>query len=98
MDVNTKYNIASSLTIISIISCTLAFSSIIGVIIISKEQNFRNISTDVQVDILAILVTVLIGWQILNYMQFKDSMRKIAQDEVNQVTEDYKSILDGLIM
>lgn len=48
--------------------------------------------------VLSILVTVLIGWNILNYMQFKDSMKKIAEDEVKSMTEDYKAVLNGLSM
>lgn len=31
-------------------------------------------------------------------MQFKDSMKKIAQEKVKSVTEDYKAILNGLTM
>lgn len=48
--------------------------------------------------ILSLLVTVLVGWNILNYMQFKDSMTKIAREEVKSVTEDYKAVLNGLTM
>lgn len=48
--------------------------------------------------VISLLVTVLVGWNILNYMQFKDSMTKIAREEVKSVTEDYKAVLNGLTM
>lgn len=97
MDSETKMNVANALIWVSIITCTLAIASIIGMVCISTD-NPKEMQTNIQVDVLAILVTVLIGWNILNYMQFKDSMKKIAQEEVKSVTEDYKAILNGLTM
>ena len=70
-----------------------------GIAIIAAFSNANEkISTGDTLTALSILVTVLIGWNILNYMQLKDSMKKIAQEEVKSVTEDYKAILNGLTM
>lgn len=97
MDSETKMNVANALIWVSVITCALAIASIIGMLCVSTDSP-KEMQTDIQVDVLAILVTVLIGWNILNYMQFKDSMKKIAQEEVKSVTEDYKAILNGLTM
>lgn len=88
IDHNSYYHSLSLLAIvISGIAIIVAFSS-------ANEK----ISTGDTLTVLSILVTVLIGWNILNYMQFKDSMKKIAQEEVKTVTEDYKAVLNGLTM
>lgn len=88
MDYNSYSNSLSLLAIVvSSIAIIVAFSS-------ANER----ISTGDTLTVLSILVTVLIGWNILNYMQLKDSMKKIAEDEVKSMTEDYKAVLNGLTM
>ena len=76
----------------------IVFSFLALVSVHSHFLTFNMTDAGFIVNVLSILVTVLIGWNILNYMQFKDSMKKIAQEEVKSVTEDYKAILNGLTM
>lgn len=63
MDSETKMNVANALIWVSVITCALAIASIIGMLCISTDSP-KEMQTDIQVDVLSILVTVLIGWNI----------------------------------
>lgn len=63
MDSETKMNVANALIRVSVITCALAIASIIGMLYISTGSP-KEIQTDIQIDVLSILATVLIGWNI----------------------------------
>ena len=56
------------------LSCVAIIVSVIAVIVAFSNAN-EKISTGDTLTVLSTLATVLIGWNILNYMQFKDSMK-----------------------
>lgn len=74
MDSETKMNVANTLIWVSVITCALAIASIIGMLCVSTGSS-KEIQTDIQIDVLAILVTVLIGWNV-------NQMIKIFRDKL----------------
>ena len=69
----TMHNTASSLVVASIIASTVSFASVYialsGQVVLSHQEVF--------VDILSVLVTVLMGWNIISVVDFKNKMEKI---------------------
>ena len=61
----TKMNVANTLIWVSIITCALAIASIIEMLCISTDSP-KEMQTDIQINVLSILVTVIIGWNILD--------------------------------
>lgn len=82
MDSETKMNVANALVCVSIISCTLAFASIIGMLCISTGSP-KEMQTNIQVDVLAILVTILLGWNIYSIIDIK-SIKKETNEQIKE--------------
>ena len=83
MDSETKMNVANALIWVSVITCALAIASIIGMLCISADSP-KEIQTDIQIDVLSILVTVLIGWNIYQLIDIK-GIKKYVDDKINEV-------------
>lgn len=73
MNAETKYNVASCLVVTSIIACTLSLIAIFMAYPI--KSCCRPDADSIIVDILAVLVTVLMGWNIYQVIDVK-SIRK----------------------
>lgn len=85
MDAETKYNVASCLVVTSIIACTLSFIAIF--IAYPIRSCCRPDANSVTVTILSILVTLLIGWNIVFSINSKS---KIKNDIKNMLTRQSK--------
>lgn len=70
MDAETKYNVASFLVVVSIITCTLSLIAIF--IAYPIKSCCRPDANSVTVTILSILVTLLIGWNIYALVDVKE--------------------------
>lgn len=89
MDSETKMNVANTLIWVSIITCALAIASIIGMLCISTGSP-KEMQTDIQVDVLAITVTILIGWNIYQLIDVKgirkelEAYKKDVKSDINR--------------
>lgn len=89
MDSETKMNVANALIWVSIITCALAIASIIGMLCISTGSP-KELQTDIQVDVLAITVTILIGWNIYQLIDAKgirkelEAYKKDVKSDINR--------------
>ena len=86
----TMYNIGSCMVVGSIISCTISFFAICIALEKGTESNFYQ--QDVIVDILAILVTVLMGWNIISVVDIKRNAEK-----VNTISRDLEMVISGMM-
>lgn len=50
------------------------------------------------VSVLATLVTVLIGWQIFNYLYFEDKMKQFTKDKVEELDKSFKDVIADLFI
>ena len=88
MDSISIYRVASSLVIASILSGVISLYAIVfslsgsGTPVISSQ--------DAIVDILGILVTVLMGWNIISLVDFKKKA-----DEIDDIKSDFKNVIAG---
>ena len=84
------YNIAGCLVIASIISCAISFFAIVLAL---EKGNTNNIyQQDVIVDIFAVLVTVLMGWNIISVVDIKRNAEK-----VNSISNDLEMVISSII-
>lgn len=90
MSSTSMYNVAGCLVIASIISCTISFFAICMALKSGSSNNFYQ--QDVIVDILAVLVTVLMGWNIISVVDIKRNAEKI-----NTISNDLEMVISGVI-
>lgn len=84
MDAETKMNVANALIWVSVITCALAIAAIIATICMANDICSKEMQTDIQIDVLAILVTVLIGWNIWTVIDVKQEMQR-QQEETRKI-------------
>lgn len=84
----TMHNTASSLVVASIIASTVSFASVY--IALSGQVELSH--QEVFVDILSILVTVLMGWNIISVVDFKNKMEKI-----DTLSKDFDHVIAGIM-
>lgn len=88
MDAETKYNVASCLVVISIITCAL---SLIAIFIAYPIRSCcRPDANSVTVTILSILVTLLIGWNIIYAINSKENIKKEIEKYVDETIKETK--------
>lgn len=83
------YNVAGCLVVSSIIAGTISF---LAVWIALPNNKVDYTHQDVVVDILGVLVTVLIGWNILSVVDIKKKAEKI-----DTISEDLENVISGII-
>lgn len=84
------YNMACCLVTASIISCSLSFLAICLAFENGNTSNFYQ--QDVIVDIFAVLVTVLMGWNIISVVDIKRNAEK-----VNSISRDLEMVMSGMM-
>lgn len=89
-DATSMYNVAACLVVASIISGTISFFAVWVALPNSKEIDFTH--QDVVVDILGVLVTVLIGWNIFTVVDIKKKA-----DEVDRISNDFAHVVTGIM-
>lgn len=89
-DATSIYNIAVCLVVASIISGTISFIAVWMALPNSKTINYTH--QDVVVDIFGVLVTVLIGWNILSVVDIKKKAEKI-----DAISNDLEKVISGMI-
>lgn len=90
MDEVSLYRVASSLVVASILSGVICFFAICYSL--SGNGSSAITSQDAIVDILGILVTVLMGWNIISLVDFKKKA-----DEIDYIKQDFKSVVGGFM-
>lgn len=85
MDAETKYNVATCLVVTSIIACTLGFIAVFMAYHINSCCNHD--ANSIAVNVLAILVTVLMGWNIYTIIDVKE-IRKSYEKDRRKLLED----------
>lgn len=88
MDAETKYNVASCLVVTSIIACTLSLIAIFMAYPI--KSCYRPDANSVTVTILSILVTLLIGWNIVFSINSKSKIKNDIKRYVDETIKDTK--------
>lgn len=91
MDAETKYNMASCLVVISIITCALSLIAIFMAYHI--ESCCCQDVNSVTVDILALLITILIGWNIYTVIDVKSEWRNLEK-KIGEEKEKLKTYSD----
>lgn len=89
-DASSIYNVAACLIVASIMVGALSLIAVWVALPDGKEVDFTH--QDVIVDILAILVTVLMGWNIISVVDIKKKA-----DEVDRITGDLEKVISGII-
>lgn len=84
------YNIAGCLVVSSIIAGTISFLAVWIALPNTKAVDYTH--QDVVVDILGVLVTVLIGWNIFSVVDIKKKAEKI-----DNISEDLESVISGIM-
>ena len=84
------YNVASCLVVASIISGIISFGAIAMALCSDGTMNYSH--QDVIVDILAILVTVLMGWNIISLIDIKKEASRISV-----VSNDVEIVVKGIL-
>lgn len=83
------YRIAGCLVIASIISGTI---SLFAVVYALKSPEAGLSDSEVIVDIFSILVTVLMGWNIISLVDFKR-----REEKIDHLTEDFQHVIQGIL-
>ena len=89
-DATSMYNVAACLVVASIIAGTISFLAVWVALPNNKEIDFTH--QDVGVDILGVLVTVLIGWNIFTVVDIKKKA-----DEVDCISNDFAHVVTGIM-
>lgn len=98
MDSETKYNVASCLVVISILSCSM--SLIAMYIAIPQIPNNTYDYNDGLVTILSVLVTLLIGWNIYTVVDFNrktEKMEEKVKKEIQETKDENKKLKDDYL-
>ena len=82
------YNISACLIVANIISCTISFAALS----LALSGNISCSNQDVVVDILSVLVTVLMGWNIISVVDVKREASRI-----NSVSKDMESVVRSIL-
>lgn len=90
MDAVSLYRVASSLVVASILAGVISFFAICYSL--SGNGSAGITSQDAIVDILGILVTVLMGWNIISLVDFKKKA-----DEIDYIKQDFRSVVGGFM-
>ncbi len=88
MDAETKYNVATCLVFTSIITCALSLMAIF--IAYPTKTCYRPDANSVTVTILSILVTLLIGWNIVFSINSKSKIKNDIKKYVDETIKDTK--------
>ena len=90
MSIISMYNIATCLIIASIISCVISFFAIC--IALPGNSSKAVTQQEVIVDIFSVLVTVLMGWNIISVVDFKRNAEKL-----NTLSNDLDLVISSMI-
>lgn len=90
LDAISLYRIASCLVVASIISGAICLLAICLALSGPRAEGIT--SQEAIVDILGVLTTVLMGWNIVSLVDFKKKV-----DEVDNITQDFKSVISGFM-
>ena len=90
MDPISLYRVASYLIIASIVSVLISLYAI--VFSLSGGGSCEVSSQDAIVDILGILVTILMGWNIISLVDFKKKA-----DEIDYIKHDFRNVISGFM-
>ena len=90
LSATSMYNVAACLVVASIISGTISFAAI--VITLGSDVDVSYSHQDVVVDILSILVTVLMGWNIFSLIDIKKEASRISV-----VSKDVETVVKGIL-
>lgn len=90
MDAISLYRIASCLVAANIISGVICFFAICLALSGPKIEGLTN--QEAIVDILGVLTTILMGWNIVSLVDFKKKA-----DEVDHITQDFKNVIGGFM-
>lgn len=88
MDSVSLYRVASCLVVASILSGIISLYAIVFSLPAYATSGVTN--QDAIVDILGILVTVLMGWNIISLVDFKKKA-----DEIDYIKHDFKNVISG---
>lgn len=83
-------------SIISVIAAIICVAAAVSIIYIKKEPMSFDLMAGL-VGLLSTLVTVLIGWQIFNYIFMKEEMEKRMSSIVKESFDDFFPVLMGCI-
>lgn len=91
-----KFIILNGSVWLSIIAVIISFTSIVICIISPREDSFITLDSfvGVCVALLAILVTIILGWQIYNAVEIKEKIRKL--DALHLSQQQYNHRLDQM--
>ena len=84
------YNVAACLVVSSILAGTISFLAVWLALPNCKAVDYTH--QDVVVDIFGVLVTVLIGWNILSVVDIRKKAEKI-----DTISEDLQNVISGII-
>lgn len=90
LDATSMYNVAACLVVASIISGAMSLIAVWVAFPNNKEVDFTH--QDVLVDILGVLVTLLMGWNILSVVDIKKKA-----DEVDCIANDFEHVVTGIM-
>lgn len=90
LSLSSSYNIAACLVVASILAGTISFLAIWLALSSKNPVNYSH--QDVVVDIFGVLVTVLMGWNIISVVDVKKKAEKI-----DSISEDLDSVISGII-
>jgi hypothetical protein len=89
LDAVSMYRVAACLVVGSILSGSISLFAVLWALH-SPSPDFSNL--DIYVDILGVLVTVLMGWNILSVVDIKKRVEKI-----DVITEDFQHVVLGIL-
>ncbi len=89
-DATSMYNIAACLVVASIITGTMSLIAVWVALPNSDKINFSH--QDVVVDIFSVLVTVLMGWNIISVVDIKKKA-----ESIDHITADLEKVISGII-
>ena len=90
MDPVSLYRVASCLVVASLIAGCFSFFAIC--LSLSSPQNEGLSNQEAIVDILGILVTILMGWNIISLVDFKKKV-----DTIDYISKDFKSVISAVM-
>lgn len=91
----TMHHTATSLVVASIIASTVSFASVY----MALSGKIDSSHQEIFIDILSILVTVLMGWNIISVVDFKNQAEKMSEkvDKIDQLSEDFNHVICGIM-
>lgn len=91
----TMHHTATSLVVASIIASTVSFASVY----LALSGKIDTSHQEIFIDILSILVTVLMGWNIISVVDFKNQEEKMSKkvEKIDQLSKDFNHVINGII-